>query len=50
MFLIVYIFDIGGEYFSDNVGWPITLLIAGVLSMGVGFVFEQLRKRYLPKQ
>lgn len=49
LFLIIYIFDIGGEYFSNEVGWPITLLIAGLLSMGVGFVFEQLRKKYLIK-
>lgn len=44
--LIVYIFSTGSEYFSDAIGWPITLFIAGILSMGVGYLMERLRKEY----
>lgn len=46
LFLIVYIFNIGGEYFHDKIGWPVTLLIAGLLSMGAGLAIEQIRKKY----
>lgn len=46
LFLMVYIFDIGGEYFQDQVGWPITLFIAGLMCMGAGFGIERLRKKY----
>lgn len=46
LFLIVYIFDIGGEYFQNQVGWPITLFIAGLMSMGVGFAMEKFRRQY----
>jgi len=44
--LVVYIFSTGSEYFSDAIGWPITLFIAGILSMGVGYLMERLRKAY----
>lgn len=48
LFLVVYIFDIGGEYFQNQVGWPITLFIAGLISMGIGFGIEKLRRQYFP--
>lgn len=46
LFLIIYIFSIGGEYFKDEVGWPITLFVAGLASMGVGVIIEKLRRKY----
>jgi hypothetical protein len=46
LFLIIYIFSIGGEYFQNDVGWPITLFVAGLASMGVGIMIEKMRKRY----
>ena len=46
LFLIIYIFDIGAEYFESNVGWPITLFVAGLASMGIGFGIEKLRRKY----
>lgn len=46
LFLVVYIFDIGGEYFQNQVGWPITLFIIGLISMGIGFGIEKLRRQY----
>jgi hypothetical protein len=47
--LVLYIFSMGSEYFSDAVGWPITLFVAGILSMGVGYLLERLRKEYKQK-
>ena len=45
-FLVIYIFSIGYEYFQNQIGWPLTLLVAGLLSMFTGLMIEKLRKRY----
>ncbi|PKL36963.1 hypothetical protein CVV38_03710 [Candidatus Peregrinibacteria bacterium HGW-Peregrinibacteria-1] len=45
-FLIVYIFSIGGEYFQNQVGWPITLFLAGLASMGTSIAVEKIRRKY----
>ncbi len=49
LFLIIYIFSIGSEYFQNDVGWPITLFIAGLLSMGIGVSIERVRKKFFAK-
>lgn len=46
IYLVIYIFSIGGEYFQNEVGWPITLFVAGLLSMGIGVITERLRRKY----
>src|SRR3989338_6045794 len=46
MSLIIYIFSIGGEYFENSVGWPLTLFVAGLASMAVGVGIEKMRRRY----
>lgn len=46
LFLIVYIFSIGGEYFQNKVGWPITLFVAGLASMGISIMIEKVRRKY----
>ncbi|HNY36085.1 MAG TPA: hypothetical protein PLD14_00535 [Candidatus Pacearchaeota archaeon] len=46
LFLIIYIFSIGGEYFQNEVGWPITLFVAGLASMGISIVMEKVRRKY----
>jgi len=46
LFLVIYIFSIGNEYFQDDVGWPITLFVAGLISMGIGVAIERVRRRY----
>ncbi|MEK7649608.1 MAG: hypothetical protein AAB367_01425 [Patescibacteria group bacterium] len=46
LFLIVYIFSIGGEYFENDVGWPIILFVAGFVSMGIGVGIEKVRRKY----
>lgn len=44
IFLVVFIFDIGAEYFQNQVGWPITLFISGIASMLIGLGIEKLRQ------
>jgi hypothetical protein len=46
LFLIIYIFSIGGEYFQNQVGWPITLFVAGLASMGISIAMEKVRRKY----
>lgn len=46
IFLIISIFSTGGEYFQNEVGWPITLFVAGLLSMGISIGMEKIRRSY----
>ncbi|UCG32770.1 MAG: DUF2157 domain-containing protein [Phycisphaerales bacterium] len=46
--LLAYVFTIGFEYFNDQLGWPLVLLVCGAVSMAVGWVLERLRRQYLP--
>lgn len=47
VFLVGYIFKITGEYFQDSLSWPLLLILAGFLLMGVGYLTFYLNKRYL---
>ena len=40
--LIAYIFKITDEYFSDSLGWPLALVIAGLAMIAVGTLFVRL--------
>jgi hypothetical protein len=41
LFLIVYVFSTGFEYFEDEMGWPIILFCAGLVSMVIGFAVDR---------
>lgn len=47
LFLMGYIFKITAEYFSDGLGWPLALVIAGLLMIAVGYGAVYLRKKYM---
>jgi len=49
LFLVGYIFKLTGEYFSNSMGWPLALMIAGFLVMLVGYYAVKLGKKYFPK-
>jgi hypothetical protein len=44
IFLMIYILKITGEYFSDSMGWPISLVLAGFMLMGVGYLSFKIGK------
>ncbi|MFA5087364.1 MAG: DUF2157 domain-containing protein [Candidatus Paceibacterota bacterium] len=44
LFLVGYIAKITAEYFSQSLGWPLALLIAGLLLIGASYGFFYLRK------
>ncbi len=41
LFVIVYVFSTGFEYFEDEMGWPIILFCAGLVSMVIGFAVDR---------
>lgn len=45
-YLAAYIIKITVEYFSDGLGWPITLILCGFILMGMGFAAIQLKRKY----
>lgn len=45
IFLMAYILKITGEYFSKGLSWPVALVIAGLLLIGVGYYSVYLGKR-----
>lgn len=47
MFLMAYILKITGEYFSQGLGWPLALVLAGLTLIGVGYFAFYLNKKYL---
>jgi hypothetical protein len=47
VFLMGYILKITAEYFSTGLGWPLALVIAGLLMIGVGYMSVSINKKYL---
>ncbi len=47
IFLASYLVKITSEFFSDSLGWPLALVISGLLLMGVGALTLRLKRRYL---
>jgi hypothetical protein len=50
IFLMGYILKITSEYFSNSLGWPLALVIAGLSMIGVGYMSFSIRKKYLISQ
>ncbi len=47
LFLMAYIIKLTAEYFSGSLGWPVALVIAGLLLIAVGYMSLSLRKKYM---
>ena len=46
-FLVGDIFKLTSEYFQDSLGWPLMLVLAGFLLIGVGYLTFYLNNKYL---
>ncbi len=47
LFLVIYIFKIGAEYFSPGgMDWPVFLIVTGAAMIFLGTMFHRLRKKY----
>lgn len=47
IFLMIYIMKITGEYFSVGLGWPLALVLSGLLLIAVGYFYVFLKKRFV---
>ena len=45
--LMAYILKITSEFFTEGLGWPFALVLAGLAMIGVGYLSLLLRRRYL---
>jgi len=49
LFLMGYILKITTEHFSSGLGWPVSLMIAGLCLVGIGYYAFYINKKYLAK-
>jgi len=49
-YLMAYILKITAEYFKDGLGWPLALVLAGFLLIGVGYYSFYLNKKYITQR
>ena len=47
LYLMAYIIKITGEYFYDSLGWELSLVIAGLLLILIGYLAFRLKKQYI---
>ncbi len=47
LYLMAYIIKITAEYFSDTLGWPIALILAGFVLIGIGYGSLMLGTKYV---
>lgn len=49
LFLLVHIAYITSEYFADSIGWPIALVILGLIFIGLGYASLTIHNTYITK-
>ncbi len=47
IFLIIHISYITSRYFTDSIGWPLSLVILGFVFIGLGYYFFNINKKYI---
>jgi hypothetical protein len=47
IFLVIYILKITGKYFTKSMGWSLTLVLAGLVLIAVGYFAFYLNKKYI---
>ncbi len=47
LFLIAHVSYITGEYFSDSLGWSISLVLLGFIFIGLGYISVNINKKYI---
>ena len=47
LFLMGYILKLTSEYFSDSLGWPLALVIAGLAMIAAGYLSLYLKRKYM---
>jgi len=44
IFFVAGIFRVSADYFANSFGWPLALTLAGIIMMGAGYAYFNLRK------
>jgi hypothetical protein len=47
IYLVVYIGKITQEYFTDSLGWPVSLVVAGLSLIAVGYGAVKMNRKYI---
>lgn len=47
LFLMVDIFKLTSDYFTDSFGWPLSLILCGIALIGIGYGTFRLQKKYI---
>ncbi len=47
LFIMAYILKITAEYFTRGLGWPLALVIAGLMLIAIGYLSFYLKKKYI---
>ncbi|MEK7185055.1 MAG: DUF2157 domain-containing protein [Patescibacteria group bacterium] len=47
IFLMIYIIKISVKYFAGSLGWPLMLVITGILLVAIGYLTVFLNKKYI---
>lgn len=47
LYLMAYILKITGEYFTSGLGWPLALVLAGLMLIAVGYMSFYLKDKYI---
>jgi len=50
LYLMIFILKITAEHFSDNLGWPLALILSGLALIGIGFGAFYVNQTYLQKE
>ena len=50
IYLMAYILKLTKEYFADSMGWPLALVISGLLLIGIGYAAFALNKKYIDSE
>ena len=45
--LLVYVGKVTGDRFADSIGWPLALILLGILMMALGAFAVRLHRRYI---
>jgi len=46
MYIMIYIIKITAEYFTDGLGWPLSLVLMGLALIAIGHVTYSLNRKY----
>jgi len=47
LYLMAYILKITSEYFTEGLGWPLSLVLAGLMLIGIGYYSVYLNRKYI---